>query len=80
MSSNDSSNNDNTEEIGDLESDSYVREIHSTEVPRKQKFLNIDEKIALDNFESLPPQEQSIFHYSDAKSTFVMNCHTHEKV
>ena len=80
MSSNDGSNNDNTEEIGDLENDSYVREIHGTEVLRKQKFLNIDEKAALDNFESLPPQEQSVFHYSDAKSTFVMNWHTDKKV
>ena len=48
-------------------------------VPRKQKFVNIDEITALDNFDSLPPQEQNVFHYSDAKGTFAKNWHTDKK-
>ena len=79
ISSEDGSNDDNTEEIGDLENDSDVREIHAPEVPWKQKFVNIDEITALDNFDSLPPQEQNFFLYFDAKGTFVMNCHTDKK-
>ena len=39
----------------------------------KKKFVNINEITALDNFDSLPPQEQDVFHYSDAKDTFLMN-------
>ena len=72
-SSDDGSNDDNTEEIGDLENDSDVREIRAPEVPRKKKFVNINEITALDNFDSLPPQEQDVFHYSDANDTFLMN-------
>ena len=79
MSSNNGSNDDNTEEIRHLENDSDVRETHAPEVPRKQKFLNIDEITGLDNFDSLPPQEQNVFHYSDVKITFVMNWHTDKK-
>lgn len=73
MSSDDSSNDDNTEEIGNFEDDSDVREIHVHELPRKQNIVNIDDITALDNFDSLPPQEQDVFHYSDAKDTFLMN-------
>ena len=69
MSSDDCSNDDNIDEMGDLEDDSDVREIHAPEVPRKQKFVNIDEITSFDNFDSLPPQEQNFFHYSDGKST-----------
>ena len=79
MSSYDGSNDDNKEEFGDLENDSDVREIHAPELPRKQKFVNIDEITALDNFDTLPPQEQNFFHYSDAKGTFVLNWHTDKK-
>ena len=43
MSLYDGSNDDNTEEIGDLENDSDAREIHAPEVPKKLKFLVIDE-------------------------------------
>ena len=79
MSSDNGSNDDNTEKIGDLENDSDVREIHAPEVLRKQKFVNIGEITALDSFDSLPPQEQNVFHYSDAESTFVMNWRTDKK-
>ena len=79
MSSDDRRNDDNTEEIGDLENDSDVHKIHTPEVPRKQKFVNIEEITALDNFNRLPPQEQTVFHYSGAKRTFVMNWHTDKK-
>ena len=80
MSSDDSSNDDNTEEIGDLENDSDVREIYAPGVPRKQKFVNIDETTALDNFGSLPSQGQNVFQYSYAKGTFVMNWYTDKNV
>ena len=80
MSSDDSSNDDNTEEIGDLENDSDVREFYAPRVPRKQKFVNIDETTALDNFDSLPSQGQNVFQYSYAKGTFVMNWYTDKNV
>ena len=74
MSADDGSNDDNTEEIGDLENNSDVCKIHVPELKyQKNKFVNIDEITALDNFDSLPPQEQNVFHYSDAKGTFFMN-------
>ena len=79
MSSDGSSNDDNTEEIGNFEDDSDVREIHVHELPRKQNIVNIDDITALDNFDSLPPQEQNVFHYSDVKGSFVMSWHTHKK-
>ena len=50
-----------------------VHEINAPEVTRKQKFLNIDEIMLLHNFDSLPPQEQNVFHYSDERGTFRMN-------
>ena len=56
MPSDDGSNGDNTKKIGDLENNSEVREIHVPEAPRKQKFVNIEEIKALDNFDSLPPE------------------------
>ena len=72
MSADDSSNDDNTEEIGDLENDSDVCEIHVPELKyRENKFVNIDVITELDNFDSLPPQEQNVFHYFDAKGTFL---------
>ena len=43
MSLDDGSNDDNTEEIGDLENDSDAREIHAPEVHKKLKFVVIDE-------------------------------------
>ena len=65
MSADDGSNDDNTEEIGDLENNSDVCEIHVPELKdRENKFVNID-------FDSLPPQEQNVFHYFDAKGTFL---------
>ena len=76
MLSDDGSNDDNTEEIVKLENDSNVRESHAPEVPRKQKFANIDEITVLDNFDSLPSQEHNVFHYSDTKDTFFMSWHT----
>ena len=76
MSSDDGSNGDNTEEIVKLENDSNVRESHAPEVPRKQKFANIDEITVLDNFDSLPSQEHNVSHYSDTKDTFFMSWHT----
>ena len=79
MSSDDVSNDDNTEETGDLESNSDACEIHAPEVPTKRKSINIDEIAALDNFDNLPPREQNVFHYSDAKGTFVMNWYTDKK-
>ena len=71
MSSDDDSNGDNTEEIVKLENDSNVRESHAPEIPRKQKFANIDEITVLDNFDSLPSQEHNVFRYSDTKDTFL---------
>ena len=83
MSSDDRSNDDTEEkkleEIGDLENDSDVHKIHAPEIPRTQKFVNIDEVTALDNLDRLPPQEQTVFHYFGAKSTFFMNWHTDKK-
>ena len=79
MSSDDVSNDDNTEETGDLESNSDACEIHAPEVPTKRKSINIDEIAALDNFDNLPPREQNVFHYSHAKGTFVMNWYTDKK-
>ena len=72
MSADDGSNDDNTEEIGDLENNSDVCEIHVPELKyRENKFVNIDEITELDNFDSLPPQQQNVFHYFDAKGTFL---------
>ena len=79
MSSDGSSNDDNAEEIGNFEDDSDVREIHVHELPRKQNIVNIDDITALDNFDSLSPPEQNVFHYSDVKASFVMSWHTHKK-
>ena len=80
MSADDGSNDDNTEEIGDLENNSDVCKIHVPELKyQKNKFVNIDEITALDNFDSLLPQEQNVFHYSDAKGTFFVNWHTNKK-
>ena len=71
MSSDDGSNGDNTEEIVKLENDSNVRESHAPEVPRKQKFANIDEITVLDNFDSLPSQEHNASHYLIQKTLFL---------
>ena len=46
MSLDDGSNDDKTEEIGDFENDSDAHEIHAPEVPKKQKFVVIDELTA----------------------------------
>ena len=73
MSSDGDSNDDNREEIGVLVNDGDIPEVHASEVSRKKKFLNNDEITVLDNFDNLPPQEQNVFHYSDAKATFISN-------
>ena len=73
MSADGGSNDDNREEIGDLVNDGDVPEVHASEVSKKEKFVNNGEITVLDNFDNLPPQEQNVFHYSDAKATFITN-------
>lgn len=73
MSADGGSNDDNREEIGGLVNDGDVPEVHASEVSRKEKFVNNDEIMVLDNFDNLLPQEQNVFHYSDAKATFITN-------
>ena len=73
MSADGGSNDDNREEIGGLVNDGDVPEVHASEASRKEKFVNNDEIMVLDNFDNLLPQEQNVFHYSDAKATFITN-------
>ena len=73
MSSDVGSNDDNREEIGGFVNDGDIPEVHASKVSRKKKFVNNDEITVLDDFDNLPPQEQNVFHYSDAKATFITN-------
>lgn len=43
---------------------------------RKEKFFNLDDVFNLENYNILPEQESSQFHYTDSKGPFVMNWHT----
>ena len=74
ISSDDDSNDDDTEKTGDPENDYDLCEIHVPEVPRIQKFVNIEKITAFPpqcttTVYSLLPQEQNVSHYSNAKDT-----------
>ena len=43
---------------------------------RKGTFFNLDDVLNVENYNILPEQESSQFHYTDSKGPFAMNWHT----
>ena len=72
-----SSSDQNIEEVVDVEPIDEVEFVNEVEaVPRKQKFFNLDDVLYLENYDILPEQEPSQFHYTNTKGQFNMHCHT----
>ena len=72
-----SSSDWNIEEVVDVEPIDEVEFVNEVEaVPRKQKFFNLDDVLCLENYDILPGQEPSQFHYTNTKGQFNMHCHT----
>ena len=72
-----SSSDWNIEEVVDVEPIDEVEFVNEVgAVPRKQKFFNLDDVLYLENYDILPEQEPSQFHYTNAKEQFNMHCHT----
>ena len=71
-----SSPDSNIEEIVDVEPIDEVEFDDEVEaVPRKQKFFNLDDVLNLENYDILPEQESSQFHYTNSKGQFTMTWH-----
>ena len=63
---------DDAIEQNEIQSEVQVEMEDEYQLPRKQKFANLDEVTNLNNYEALPPQNDETFEYSNAKKTFVM--------
>ena len=71
------SSDSNIQEVVDVEPIDEVEFVDKVDVlPRKQKFFNLDDVLNEENYDVLPEQEPSQFHYTDSKRQFTMNWHT----